>query len=50
MGKEILTSGAIEIKKYKFYRHKSSIFFFKYVDIEKLLVSKKISSGEKNYK
>ena len=48
MGKEILTFGDTEIKKIKFYRHKSPIFL-KDVDIEKVLVSNKISFGEKNY-
>ena len=46
MGKEILTFGDVEIKKIKFYRHKSPIFL-KDVDIEKVLVSNKISFGEK---
>ena len=49
MGKEILTFGDIEIEKNKFYCYKSPIFL-KDVDIEKVLVSNKISSGEKNYK
>ena len=34
-------------EKNKFYRHKSPIFL-KHADIEKVLVFKKISSGEKN--
>ena len=49
MGNEILTFGDIEIEKNKFYHNKTPIFL-KYVDIEKLLVFKKISFGEKNYK
>ena len=49
MGKEILTFGDIEIEKNKFYRHKSAIFL-KDVDIDKVLVSNKISFAEKNYK
>ena len=49
MGKEILKFGNIEIEKNKFYHHKSLIFL-KNVDIEKVLVSNKISLGEKNYK
>ena len=49
MGKEILTFGNIEIEKNKFYRHKTPIILGD-VDIEKVLVSKKISFGEKNYK
>ena len=48
MGKEILTFGDIGIEKKKIYRHKSSIFL-KGVDIEKVLVPNKISSGVKNY-
>ena len=49
MGKEILTFGDIEIEKNKFYCHKSLILL-EDIDTEKVLVSKKISSGEKNYK
>ena len=49
MGKEVLIFGDIEIGKNKFYSCKSPIFL-KDVDIEKLLVSKKISFGEKNCK
>ena len=49
MVKEILMFGDTEIEKKKhFYHHKTTIFE-RDVDIEKLLVSKKISSGEKNY-
>ena len=39
----------IEIEKNNFYLHKAPIFL-KDVDIEKVLVPKKISFGEKNYK
>ena len=49
MGKEILTFGNIEIEKKCFYCYKIPIYL-KYVDIEKVLVSKKISFGERNYK
>ena len=49
MGKEILTFGNIEIEKNKFYHHKTPIFL-KDVDIDKVLVSNKISFSEKNYK
>ena len=49
MGKDILTFGNIEIEKYKFYHHKTPIFL-RDVDIEKVLVSNKISFGEKIYK
>ena len=38
----------IEIAKYKFYCNKT--LFLKDVDTEKLLVSSKISFGERNYK
>ena len=48
MGKEILTFGDIEVEKNKFYHNKTSIFL-KDVDIEKVLVSRQISFGEKNY-
>ena len=47
MSKEILTLGDIE--KNKFYSHKSPIYL-ENVDFEKVLVSNKISSGEKIYK
>ena len=46
MSQEILTFGNIEIEKKKFYRQ----FFLGDVDIEKVLVSKKIPFGEKSYK
>ena len=46
MCKEISKFGVIEIKKHKFYWHKSLIFV-KDVDINNALVSNKISSGEK---
>ena len=45
MGKEILTFGNTEIEKNKPYHNKSPIFL-KDVDIEKVLVSNKISLGE----
>ena len=48
MGKEILMFGDIEIEISKFYRHKTSILL-KDVDIEKVLVSNKISFGGKDY-
>ena len=43
MGTEILMFGDIEIEKCK-----TPVFFLKDVDIEKVLVSNKISFGEKN--
>ena len=49
MGKDILLFGSIQIGKCKFCRHNSTIFE-KDLDIEKVLVSNKISSGEKSYK
>ena len=49
MGKKNFTVGDIEIEKKRFYRHKNPIFF-KDGDIEKVLLSTKISSGENNYK
>ena len=48
MGKEIVTFGDIEIEK-KNYHHKSLVSL-RDIDIEKVLVSNKISFGEKNYK
>ena len=47
MGKEILTFGDIETEKNKFYRNKSPVLLR---DIEKKLVSNKISLGEKKLK
>ena len=47
MGKEILTFRDIGIEKHKFYRSKSP-FPLRDVDIEKVLVSSKNSSGEKS--
>ena len=49
MSKEILTFRDMEIDKNKFYFHKSPALL-RDVDIEKVLASSKISSGEKNYK
>ena len=49
MDKDILTFGDIEIEKNKFYRRKLPVPL-RDVDIEKVLVSNKISFGEKNYK
>ena len=49
IGREILKLGDIEIEKHRFYCHKNPIFI-KNVDIEKVLVSNKISSAEKSYK
>ena len=49
MRKEILTLGDIKIEKNKFYHNKTPMFL-KDVDTEKVLVSNKISFGEKNYK
>ena len=49
MGKETLTFGDIEIEKNKFDSYKSPCPL-RDVDIEKVLVSNKISFGEKNYK
>ena len=46
---EVLRFSNIEIEKNKFYCHKSPVFK-KDVDIEKVLVSNKISSAEKSYK
>ena len=46
MSKESLTFGDIKIKKTKNYRHKT-LTALKDPDIEKILVSNKISPGEK---
>ena len=47
MAKIILTLGDIETEKNKFYRYKRPTFK-KDVDIEKVLISNKVSFGEKN--
>ena len=47
--KEILKFGDIEIEKNQFYHNKTHIFL-KDVELEKVLVSNKISFGQKNYK
>ena len=49
ISQEILTFRNNEIETHKSYRHKNPIFL-EDVDIEKVLVFNKISSGEKNYK
>ena len=49
MGKEILTFDIIEIEKNKFYLHNTPILLGD-EDIEKVLVSNKVSFGGKNYK
>ena len=48
MGKEILRFGDIKIEKSKFYHHESPASL-RDVDIEKVLVSNKTSSGKKNF-
>ena len=48
MGKEILTFGDIEIEKINFTVIR--LILLGDVEIEKVLVSNKISFGEKNYK
>ena len=49
MGKDILTFDNIEIEKNKFYLHNTPILLGD-EDIEKVLVSNKVSFGEKNSK
>ena len=49
MGKDFLTFDNIEIEKNKFYLHNTPILLGD-EDIEKVLVSNKVSFGEKNYK
>ena len=49
MGLKNWTCSDIEIEENKFYRHEIPIFL-KDENIEKVLVSKTIFSGEKNYK
>ena len=46
MGKDILNFGNADIEKNKFYRHKTP-FFLTDIDIEDVLLSNKISFGEK---
>ena len=49
LGEEFFTFWDIETEKNRFYRNKTPIFF-KDVDIDIVLVSNKISFGEKNFK
>ena len=49
MGKEMITFDDIKIEKHKFLRYKSPIFL-EDVDINNVLVSNKISFGDKTYK
>ena len=49
LGKEMLTFGNVEIEKDEFYHHKGPVLL-KNVDIEKVLVSNKVSFGGINYK
>ena len=49
MGKEMLKFGHIEIEENNFYRNKTPIFL-KDADVEKVLISNKISFCQKNYK
>ena len=51
MGKEILTFGDFEIENLYLYLYLyESPIFLEDVDIDNMLVSDKISSGEKNFK
>ena len=51
MGKEILTFGDFEIENLYLYLYLyESPIFLEDVDIDNMLVSNKISSGEKNFK
>ena len=45
-GKEVITFGDTEVDKRKFYRYKNRIFL-NAVNVDKILVSKKISFGKK---
>ena len=47
-GEKIITFGNSETKESKFHHHKN--LFFLDVDIDNILISNKIFSGEKNYK
>ena len=49
MGKTIMKFGDIEIEKQKFHHHKRSISI-KNVDINKIVVSNKVSFGKKGFK
>ena len=50
MVKETITFGDSEIENITFCCYKSPIFFKEDVDIDKVLVSSKISSDQKNHK
>ena len=49
MGKKALTLGDNEIEKQKFRHYKNPVFL-QDADLDKILISIKISFGEKNYK
>ena len=49
MGKGIVTFGDTEIEKHKFHQHRSPISI-RDVDINKVIVSKKVSFGKKGSK
>ena len=46
MGKEIITFGDIEIEKRKFH-HRKNLISLEYVDIDNIMISRMVSSGEK---
>ena len=49
MGKEIITFGNIEVEKHKFHQHQSPILIGE-VDINKIIVSNKVSFGKKGFR
>ena len=49
MGKESIAYGDIEIEKRKFY-HSKNLILLRSKDIDKIQLSRMVSSGEKNYK
>ena len=50
MSNEVIMFGNIETKERKFHYQKNSNFILEDVDIDNILISNKISSGEKSYK
>ena len=49
MDKKSITFGETELKKRKFHQHKNPIFIY-YVEINKILVSNKVSFGKNCFK
>ena len=49
MSKETMAFGNIEIENRKFH-HRKNLILLEYIDINNIMISSMVSSGEKNYK